>query len=261
MDLRPLGTTGLRVSPLGLGTVKFGRTTGVRYPTTFELPSDERCREVLSLAHDLGINLIDTAPAYGVSEERLGGLLPGRRERWVLSTKCGEEFDGRVSRFDFSAAATRESVERSLRRLRTDVLDIVLIHSNGADMEILRRGETVETLRDLQTEGKVRAIGMSVKTLEGAREAAIHLDVVMLTYNLAERDMVDAIRSFPDIGVLVKKPLASGHLAAAGGAPTPTLREAYSLIFREKNVAAAIVGTISAAHLRENVDAVRAVVG
>ncbi|MFW8341556.1 aldo/keto reductase, partial [Klebsiella pneumoniae] len=70
--LRPLGSTGLRVSPLGLGTVKLGRDQGVKYPNGFRIPDDQQARELLYLARELGINLIDTAPAYGVSEERLG---------------------------------------------------------------------------------------------------------------------------------------------------------------------------------------------
>ena len=68
MELRPLGATGLQVSPLGLGTVKFGRNQGVKYPQAFNLPSDREALALLELAWDLGINLLDTAPAYGESE-------------------------------------------------------------------------------------------------------------------------------------------------------------------------------------------------
>ena len=69
---RPLGSTGLRVSPLGLGTVKLGRDQGVKYPNGFTIPDDAAARALLDQARALGINLIDTAPAYGVSEQRLG---------------------------------------------------------------------------------------------------------------------------------------------------------------------------------------------
>ncbi len=253
MELGPLGATGLRVSPLGLGTVKFGRNAGVRYPTSFALPTDAQCRDLLTAALDLGINLIDTAPAYGASEARLGGLLAGQRDRWIICTKCGEEFDGHTSRFDFSAVATRASVERSLQRLRTDVLDIVLIHSDGSDVDILGRGEAVGVLREMQARGMIRAVGMSVKTIDGARMAVRDLDVVMLTYNLAEPEMGEVIRQSARTGILVKKPLGSGHLAHHGAAAAPSREEAFGFILREPNVAAAIVGTISASHLRENV--------
>ena len=73
--MRSLGATGLRVSPLGLGTVKFGRNRGVKYPRTFELPTDRAILNLLETAWESGINLLDTAPAYGASEERLGRLL------------------------------------------------------------------------------------------------------------------------------------------------------------------------------------------
>jgi aryl-alcohol dehydrogenase-like predicted oxidoreductase len=67
---RPLGSTGLMVSPLGLGTVKLGRDQGVKYPNGFTIPDDQQARALLNQARGLGINLIDTAPAYGISEER-----------------------------------------------------------------------------------------------------------------------------------------------------------------------------------------------
>jgi aryl-alcohol dehydrogenase-like predicted oxidoreductase len=117
--MRTLGTTGIEVSALGLGTVKFGRNTGVKYPTTFDLPSDDSIRKLLAQARELGINMIDTAPAYGSSEERLGQLLTNRPD-WILVTKVGEEFNGTNSTFDFSAQHTRFSIERSLKRLHTE---------------------------------------------------------------------------------------------------------------------------------------------
>ena len=81
---RTLGSTGMSLSPLGLGTVKFGRNQGVKYPSHFDLPSDQQIRNLLAQAQDLGINLLDTAPAYGISEERLGPLLAGQRADWLI---------------------------------------------------------------------------------------------------------------------------------------------------------------------------------
>ena len=155
--LRPLGRTGLMVAPIGLGTVKIGRTQGVTYPQPFELPDDDAVRSLLGAAHECGVNLIDTAPAYGTSEERLGRLLPGPRDRWVIVTKCGEEFEDGRSRFDFSAPATRASVERSLRRLRTDYLDVVLIHSDGRDEAILNDEDALGELVELKRRGLICA--------------------------------------------------------------------------------------------------------
>ncbi|HEU6454768.1 MAG TPA: aldo/keto reductase, partial [Roseateles sp.] len=95
---RPLGSTGLTVSPLGLGTVKLGRDQGVKYPNGFQIPDDDAARMLLRQARELGINLIDTAPAYGRSEERLGPLLRGQRQDWVIVSKVGEEFADGLSR-------------------------------------------------------------------------------------------------------------------------------------------------------------------
>lgn len=134
---RPLGNSGLSVSPLGLGTVKLGRDQGVKYPSGFKIPDDQQAQMLLRMARDMGINLIDTAPAYGTSEERLGPLLRGQRQDWVIVSKVGEEFDNGQSSHDFSAEHTRKSVERSLKRLETDFLDLVLVHSDGNDLAIL----------------------------------------------------------------------------------------------------------------------------
>ena len=151
--MRPLGRTGLEVSALGLGTVKLGRDQGVKYPERFTIPDDRSAAALLALARDLGINLVDTAPAYGTSEERLGRLLRGQRREWVICSKVGEEFDAGGSRFDFSPEYTRRSVLRSLQRLQTDVLDIVLVHSAGDDLGIIRRMGTLQALAALKKVG------------------------------------------------------------------------------------------------------------
>ena len=117
MKLRPLGSTGIDVSPLGLGTVKIGRNEQVKYPQGFDIPDDDHVSNLLALAWDLGINFIDTAPAYGSSEQRLGQLLPHAND-WVIMTKVGEIFENGQSHFDFSAEHTRKSVESSLQKLK-----------------------------------------------------------------------------------------------------------------------------------------------
>ncbi|MGB5762784.1 MAG: aldo/keto reductase, partial [Sedimenticolaceae bacterium] len=139
MDLRPLGSTGIQVSPLGLGTVKLGRNQQVKYPSAFKLPDDRQVIELLDLARELGINLLDTAPAYGSSQERLGRLLGAGRRDWVIVSKVGEIFENGESRFDFGFDHTIATVEQSLRTLRTEYLDCVLIHSDGDDLRILQQ--------------------------------------------------------------------------------------------------------------------------
>lgn len=256
---RPLGDTGLRVSPLGLGTVKLGRDQGVKYPNGFSIPDDAQARQLLDLARSLGINLIDTAPAYGVSEERLGPLLQGQREDWVIVSKVGEEFDNGQSRFDFSAAHTRRSVERSLRRLRTDRIELVLVHSDGHDVQILRDSGVYETLAALKREGKILGFGLSGKTAEGGLLALEQGDCAMVTYNLdeqAERPVLDYAARHGK-AILVKKALASGH--ACLNAHDNPLRRSFELVFGHPGVSAAIIGTINPRHLSENVETAAAV--
>jgi aryl-alcohol dehydrogenase-like predicted oxidoreductase len=258
--MRALGNTGLQVSALGLGTVKLGRDQAVKYPGSFTIPDDRSAAALLAQARDLGINLIDTAPAYGNSEERLGKLLAGQRDDWLICSKVGEEFEGGQSRFDFSPEHTRQSVQRSLRRLNTAVIDIVLVHSDGNDLRIIREMGTLQALEQLKQEGLIRAFGMSTKTVQGGLAAAAASDVVMLTYNLDSQEelpVLDACASL-GVGALIKKALASGHLAREY--PDP-VQASMDLVFTHAATSAAIVGTITPAHLQANVEAIRRVVG
>lgn len=247
--LRALGDTGMTVSALGLGTVKIGRDQGVKYPDAFTIPDDQTVLELLACARHLGINLIDTAPAYGRSEERLGQLL-AERHRWVIVSKVGEEFDNGESRFDFSPAHTRASVERSLRRLRTDYLDCVLVHSDGNDLAVLREG-TLDVLDDLKKEGKIRATGFSGKTVAGGLAALERADLAMVTYNLkeqSERPVIDDAAKRHK-GILIKKAFASGHLTTDH--PDP-VQASLDQVLGIAGVSAVIAGTVNPAHLKEN---------
>jgi aryl-alcohol dehydrogenase-like predicted oxidoreductase len=255
--IRQLADTQLQVSALGLGSVKLGRNQGVKYPQSFIIPDDQEVRDLLALASELGINFIDTAPAYGNSEERLGKVL-NNRQNWIIATKVGEEFEQGKSRFDFSAKHTRLSVERSLQRLNTDYLDIVLIHSNGKDEAILQNSDCLEQLQQLKQAGMIRAIGMSSKTIAGGILAAQLMDIVMLTYNLQQQDQ--AVMDFAadhNKGILVKKGLMSGHLHEDG---KNLLHESMHLIFSQRAISSMIVGTIKQAHLRENVELARRII-
>ena len=252
MELRRLGATGLRVSPLGLGTVKFGRNQEVKYPQPFVLPSDQEALALLEQAWDLGINLLDTAPAYGDSEERLGRWLRQCRRDWVIITKVGEEFHAGVSHFDFSAVAIRASVERSLRWLGVEALDGVLIHSNGDDGSILEREAVLPTLLELKAAGLVRAVGMSTKTIGGGLRAVQCCDLVMVTYNPCQLEELPVIRAAHAAGkgVLIKKGLLSGHLDQVSGADP--VEAALRLIYAEPGVGSVVIGTLNPDHLQAN---------
>ena len=250
---RPLGSTGIEVSSLGLGTVKFGRNQEVKYPTGFSLPVDRAIESLLDVARESGINLLDTAPAYGSSEQRIGRLLRDR-DQWAICTKVGEEFTTGKSFFDFSAEHTRRSVERSMRDMKTDYLDIVLIHSDGEDLKILEQTDCLATLFKMKEKGQIRAIGMSTKTLEGGLRAVETLDLVMATYNPSYTDDAPVIAAAhaANKGVLIKKALNSGHDAL--GTPNETANNLRTVL-ATPGVSSAIVGTINLEHLRGNVKA------
>lgn len=251
MRKRKIGKTGIEVSVLGLGTVKFGRNQGVKYPEAFDLPDDAAIKQLLTVASELGVNLLDTAPAYGVSEERLGKLLQGSRDHWVISSKAGEEFVNGQSSFDFSSMGIIKSVERSLRRLQTDYLDVLLIHSSGDDERIIHEYGVFDTLLRLKEQGKIRAYGMSTKTIAGGLLAVEHSDVVMMTYypGYVEEYPVIAAAQKKHKGIFIKKALASGHLQQLGENP---IKSSMQFALKEPAVTSVIVGTINPEHLREN---------
>ena len=252
---RPFGDTGIDVSPIGLGTVKLGRDQGVKYPNDFTIPDDKAAIRLIDLARDLGINLIDTAPAYGISEQRLGSLLKGQRQNWVICSKVGEEFENGKSCFDFSAKHTRFSIERSLKRLNTDFIDMVLVHSDGNDLAVIEQQEMLEELQRCKQQGLIRAYGVSTKTVAGGLAAAQKTDAVMATFNLDYKDEQPVIDFCEqnNKGLLIKKAFASGHICLAGEDP---IQASMDFIFSHAGVSSAIVGTINPKHLTANVAAV-----
>ncbi len=253
MKLREVAQTGIKVSPLGLGTVKFGRNQGVKYPRKFTIPDDKEVKNLLACAYDLGINLLDTAPAYGMSESRLGRFLKGQRSSWVIETKVGETFIDGESVFDFSEQGTRISIENSLRLLGTDYLDIVLIHSDGQDESILKEEAVLEVLFKMKREGWIRAVGISSKTVEGGLLALdMGCDVIMATYNPLLPDELPVLQSAQQKkrAVFIKKAFASGHLEKLG--EDNPIENTLRFIFEQKGVTSVISGTINQSHLIDN---------
>ena len=257
---RQLGSTGIEVSVLGLGTVKLGRDQEVKYPSGFTIPNDNEVRDLLALTQELGINFIDTAPAYGNSEERLGQLMTNPND-WVIMTKVGEIFENGKSSFDFTAEHTRMSVERSLKKLKRDSLDMVLVHSNGDDMHIINNEGALEELDRLKQKGLIRSYGMSTKTVEGGLWIVENTDVVMATLNLSDDHDLPVIARAAELnkGVVIKKGLQSGHADKSVGGSG--VEQAFEYIFKHQGVSSAIVGTINAKHLRQNIDVVNQICG
>jgi len=249
MQTRPLGQTGILITPLGFGAFKIGRNEKVKYPQSYDLPDDAAVERLLHGVLDAGINLIDTAPAYGISEERIGKFLASRRNEFVLSSKVGERFANCESSFDFTGPGVRASVAESLRRLQTDLLDILFVHSNGDDLAIQQQTEVVPTLQKLKHAGYVRAIGFSGKTPAGADAALEWADVVMVEYHLHDTSHAEVIGAAAShkVGVVVKKGLASGHLPPA---------DALRFVLANPHVASVIVGGLSLEHLKFNIETI-----
>jgi aryl-alcohol dehydrogenase-like predicted oxidoreductase len=245
MVRRPLGKTGLLVTPLGFGAFKIGRNERTHHPEPYSLPSDDEVDRLISAVLDAGITYIDTAPAYGSSEERLGRALKARGRSVVISTKVGEEFAEGRSTYDFSAAAVRASVHRSLRRLRRDALDLVFVHAPPDDAGVLSGTRVVATLQALKREGMVRAIGWSGRTAVAARRALEWADALMVEYHLEDRSHGPLVQEASDrgVGVVIKKALASGRLEP---------RSALELALHTRGVTSVVVGSLDAEHIRAN---------
>ena len=241
-----LGESGLKVSPIGFGAFKIGRNRGIKYARDYDLPDQRAVDRLLNAIVDLGINYIDTSPAYGLSEERIGQAIAHRRREFVISTKVGETFEDDQSTYDFSERAVRQSVHRSLRRLRTDVLDLVFIHASRDDRDVVQQTDVVPTLHALRDEGLIQSIGMSGYTADGFEAALPWADAVMVEYHLENRSLepVMAAAAEQGVAVMVKKGLASGRLDPP---------EAIKFVLSNVNVTSLVVGGLNLDHLRDNI--------
>lgn len=246
MVRRHLGKCGLSVSPIGFGAFKIGRNVGIKYAQGYDLPDENTVNRLLNTVLDLGINYIDTAPAYGLSEERIGRAISSRCSEYVLCTKVGENFEDGRSTFDYSGGGVRRSVARSRERLRSDEIDIVLIHSDGNDLDVLNETDAVATLITLRDSGVIKAIGFSGKTIEGARAALQWADVLMVEHHLRDQSHGPVIAEAVEagVGVVVKKGLASGALDPA---------EAIPFVLGTAGVASLVIGGLSVDHIQANI--------
>jgi aryl-alcohol dehydrogenase-like predicted oxidoreductase len=150
MQYRSLGRTGIKVSRYALGALMFATQVGNSDP--------EDSIRIIHRALDAGINLVDTADAYGDSEEVVGRALKGRRDNVVLTTKVGRPVGSDPNQQGASRRWIVTAVENSLRRLKTDRIDVYQIHRPDPDTDI---GETLSALTDLVRSGKIRAFGTS----------------------------------------------------------------------------------------------------
>ena len=205
MEMREFGRTGLKVSVLGLGLAEIPRhgdsTSGV-----------EMAGRVVNNALDGGINFLDTAASYGNTEEMIGRTVAHRRDEYILATKAGLVTGGATGE-PWTTGVIEESIDRSLKRLRTDHLDLVQLHS--CELEVLQRGEVIDALDKARDAGKTRFIGYSGDN-EAARWAVEsgRFDSLQTSYNLVEQhartNKLFELAESGGVGVIIKRPVANG---------------------------------------------------
>lgn len=161
MIRKTLGRTGMEVTQLGYGSM------GLRGPRTWgvRVVSDEDAGRILNAVLDAGINFIDTAPDYGLAEERIGRHISHRRDEYFLATKCGCVYRQLEDRLEldhvFKPEVIRKNLTTSLERMRTDYVDLLQFH--GGDAEILQREGLLDLMQEFREQGRVRFVGISSK--------------------------------------------------------------------------------------------------
>ncbi|MEZ5275237.1 MAG: aldo/keto reductase [Opitutaceae bacterium] len=199
MEKRCMGATGMEVSVLGFGGAEIGFRA---------VPQDE-VTPLLNSALDAGLNVIDTAACYADSEEKIGQAVGHRRDEFLLFTKCGHASG--LEGEDWDPDLILRSVERSLKRLKTDRVDLVMLHSCGRD--ILERGDATAVLQDLQRKGLTRFVGYSGDGQDAYTAVASGLfDVLETSVNIADQQVLDHVLPLAmerAMGVIAKRPIAN----------------------------------------------------
>jgi aryl-alcohol dehydrogenase-like predicted oxidoreductase len=219
------GTTGMQVGMLGFGGAEIG----------FERATDRTVDELLGAALEVGVNVIDTAAMYEGSEEKLGRALRGRRNQFLIFTKCGRSLQpwhnltgfllrahrrvrhaidlaDQYESLDWHPRALERNIEQSLRRLKTDHIDLIQLHS--CSEETLRHNEVTKVLHRAREAGKVRHIGYSGEG-KAARYAIQcgQFEALQISINIADQEPLDQTVPLAiehGIGVIAKRPIAEG---------------------------------------------------
>lgn len=201
METIAFGRTGLTVSRLGFGGAPIG----------YLREDQEKVNRVLSFLIDSGVNLIDTAASYPGSEEAIGRAIEGRRNDLVLVSKCGQAFD-ELEGAAWSEKMILQTIDRSLKRLRTDWLDVMLLHS--CDLQTLQEGEALGALAKAREAGKIRHAGYSGDNEAVAWAAAQPgVAVIEMSINIVDQKNIDTVLPVcrkHNVGVLAKRPVANG---------------------------------------------------
>ncbi len=274
MERVAFGRTGLTVGRLGLGLSEIGHI--------LTMGDVDQAAKVINIALDNGVDFVDTAACYGIAEEIVGRTVSNRRDEYVLETKAGHVTGGYQGE-EWTAETVADSVDRSLTRMKTDHLDIALLHSCGVD--VLERGDVIRVLQDAREAGKTRFIGYSGDN-EPARWAVDSglFDVLQTSYNLTDQKARNGLLQAADekgMGIVAKRPVANAvwgvpevprpypriphygeeyfsraqemlSLGPVSGAPEDRIRLALGFTFARPEIDVAIVGTLDPDHMASN---------
>lgn len=210
MNKTVFGRTGFQVTPLGFGAAPIG----------YLKVDQERIATILNALLDAGVNVIDTAASYPGSEESIGSSVFHRRSEFVLISKCGQSFPD-LPGDAWSPEVIAGTVDRALRRLKTDHLDVMLLHS--CDLATLKKGEAIGALAKARDAGKIRYAGYSGDN-EAAAYAAGHADIAVIetSVNLADQLNIDTVLPVArknNLGVIAKRPIANAAWKQHGEQP------------------------------------------
>jgi hypothetical protein len=278
METKRLGKTDLEVGRLGIGLSEVG--------FNLELTDVEQVRDVINQALDSGVNFLDTAACYGISEELMGIVASDRRDEFVLATKAGHYLP-RGEGDDWTYDLIISSIDRSLELMKTDHVDLVQLHSCTVD--VLERGDVIRALQDARAAGKTRFIGYSGDN-ESAKWAVTSglFDTLQTSFNLVDqsaRTNLFADVEARDMGLIIKRPIGNAVWGAAAdpdpyrhingyteeyfrragvmGAegpleddPEDRIRLALGFAFAHPEVDVTIVGTQRPHHMKSNLEMV-----
>lgn len=252
MNYRTLGRTGLQVSEISFGAVEIGLAYGIPVDGVVTKPSEKEAHELLHAALDMGINFVDTARAYGESEEIIGRALKGRRDQYILATKSSHFTDRGLS-VDGQQKAVQYSIETSLRLLQTDVIDVFKVHN--ITKEVMERGDVLRVLQDAQAAGKVRYLGGTVYGVDDPFAAVEDgsYDVIQVAYNMLDRRLepkVLPLAAEKGIAVMVRSVLLKGALTPRYAGLPESLTELKSAAARLSEIVQDECGSLAEAAFR-----------
>lgn len=260
MEYRTLGNTGIRVSAIGFGAWAIGGTAEASgMPLGWGRANDDESLAAIRRARDLGVTFFDTADSYGFgrSESLLGIVLSRRREDVVLATKVGVVRSTTTAqlRKDFSRQHILHAVDGSLKRLRTDYIDLYQLHNPTIDD--LRREEIQEAMERLQETGKIRYWGVSVSTVEEGLEIinrrwGYTLQVLYNALNQAPAAELFPLAKERGYGIIARVPLASGLL---------TGKYRQNAVFPSDDIRQSFLTPKRLEEVTQRVDEVRSIIG